>query len=549
MRGSTIFTVVRELYPEKKGFLFKGKVCPAVDDAQETVYGVDKAGSVTQLATAGDRDAAAKQGTRLFAVNKRRVEFSAVVPNVCREDGYDWNYALDGTISVSDHAKFLAAWALDEGACGPDGIDSARFSHGVLAVLEAKIRDMIAECRKDHGYRVCEIEEKDVLPITAWTRAFADSGVPKLAGLCVEVTDKAFLSPDRETEAKRIAAAEAQRELENQIRREYEAAVNGKAAEAELEEMDRQRKRAQLAFEKEQAEFEAAIKKQRIDLAIYETNQLNEAKVKLQKALNDEEIRKQQAVGQTESEHVKVLSAAMSELVEKIGAMTEKLGALGVAAEEIGKKAAETKVDPAVMPSYHGMSGNFHSVMQELRSSADEGVVLSLEVKRASDGFATRDLVPMLQRHDSGKRKGVLRIGDKMTLRLKSPRSGYLILFNIGTSGRVSKIFPHPAFGTTQKRIDAGRVYMLPGELMPADVLPDGVWKETWPLSQLNGLPERVVAIVTDTPVDLDEQCFGAGSRMLTRGGFAAVEESISSILDLPAGSWIWGGVEAVVED
>ena len=541
--------VVRELYPVTKGLFFKSKKGPEVDDEREVAYGMSVKGEVVRLDDVSARDAAAQRGDRIFALRKSPVEFSTAFIRICSEDGYDWNYAVKGVIRVVDPSKFLPCWVRDEGACWGDGIGSDRFAHRVFTVLEPIVRDQINDRRREHGYRISDIQEQGVLPTTFWTNAFACAQEPLLAGLAVEVADATFLSPDREMEDKRIAAAEAQRELENQIRREYEAAVNGKTAEAELEEMDRQRKRAQLAFEKEQAEFEAAIKKQRIDLAIYETNQLNEAKVKLQKALNDEEIRRQQAVGQTESEHVKVLSAAMSELVEKIGAMTEKLGALGVAAEEIGKKAAETKVDPAVMPSYHGMSGNFHSVMQELRSSADEGVVLSLEVKRASDGFATRDLVPMLQRHDSGKRKGVLRIGDKMTLRLKSPRSGYLTLFNIGTSGRVSKIFPHPAFGTTQKRIDAGRVYMLPGELMPADVLPDGVWKETGPLSQLNGLPESVVAIVTDTPVDLDEQCFGAGSRMLTRGGFAAVEESISSILDLPAGSWIWGGVEAVVED
>jgi hypothetical protein len=541
-------TVVRELYPEKRGW-FGCKACPAVDDAQEAVYGVGKTGVVTQLAAVGDRNAAVKRGERLFAVCRRRVEFSTVVANVCHEDGYDWNYALEGGIVIFDHAKFLSAWALDEGACGPDGIDAARFSHCVLAALEPKVRDMIAECREGHGYRVSEIEEKDALPVKTWNMAFAAAGVPKLAGLRVEVTDKAFLSPSREVEARRIAAAEAQRELENQIRREYEAAVNGKAAEAELEEMDRRRKRAQLAFEKEQADFEAAIKKQRIDLAVYEANKLNEAKVKLQKALNDEEIRRRQATGQTESGHVKAMSSAMSELVERLGAMMEKLGALGVAAEEIGKKASETKADPVVTPSYHGMSDNFHSVMQELRGQAPDGIVVSLVAARSQDGYATRDLLPVRQKGGAKGGEGVLHVGDRMTLRLKSPRSGYLTLFNLGTSGRVSKIFPHAAFGTTSNRIDAGRVYMLPGELMPSDALPDGVWEETGPVSRLHGLPERIVAILTDDPADIGEQCFGGVARMLTRGGFESVEESIASILELPAGSWIWGGVEAVVED
>ena len=542
------FAVVRELYPEKRG-LFRNKTCPAVNETLESVYGMDKAYVVSSLSTPGARDAAAKRGDRLFAVSKRRIGFSTVALKVCKEDGYEWNYAIEGAIKISDPAKFLLAWARDEGACGLDGIDSVLFAHGVLAALEPKIRDVIAECRREHGYRISDIEEKDALPTAFWTKAFSEVGDQKLAGLSVDVTDKSFLSPNRDMEAKRIAAAEKQRELEEQVRREYQAAVNGKMAEAELEELDRQRKRVQLAFEKEQAELEAAIKKQRIDLAIYEANQLNEAKVKLQKALNDEEIRRQQAMGQTESEQVKSMSAAMAELVGKIGTMMDKLGALGVEADAVREKASATKADPVVAPRYHGMSDNFNSVMQGLRDAADDGILISLEAARCHDGFATRDLLPVRPNNGVKVPEGILHVGDQMTLRLKSPRSGYLTLFNFGTSGHVSKIFPHQNFGTTRNRIDAGRVYMLPGELLPADKLYNGVWEETGPLSKLNGLPERVIAVLTDDPVDLDEQVFGEQvSRVLTRGGFDAVEESISSLLDLPRGSWIWGGLEAVVE-
>ena len=535
--------VVRELYPETRGYFFRSRRCPGIDEARELAFGMDGEGKVVPLADAKARDAAAQREDRIFAVSRKPVDFSTVVLGVGKEDGYEWNYALEGSILITDHSKFLAAWARDEGACGLDGIDSDSFVHRVVALLEPVVRDEIAKCRHEHGYRISDIQEKDALPSDFWTNVFASVGNPLMEGLGIEVADKTFLSPNRELEEKMLAAAKAQRELENQAKAEFEAAVNGRAAEAELEKMDQQRKLAQLAFEKKQAELEAAIKKQRVDVAVYETNQLNEAKVRLQKALNDEEIRKQQALGNTESDHVKALSSAMEELVGKINVMTQKLETLGVAAEKIGEKASEVKVDPVVAPRYQGMSGNFLSVMQGLRNGADEDIVVSLEVARGSDGFATRDLVPMLQRHDSGTRKGVVYIGDKMTLRLKSPRSGYLTLFNFGTSGRVSKIFPYPASGMTQNWIDGGRVYMLPGELMRMPA-----WIESGPASSLNGLPECVVAILTEDRVDLDERCFGEAGRVLTRGGFAAVEESISSILDLPRGSWIWGMTRVDVE-
>ena len=560
------FVVVRELYPETKGSFFKSKKCPPIDDSCEVAYGMGASGNVVRLADEKARNAAVKNGDRIFAVNKKHVDFSDVFLHVCMEDGYGWNYAVEGVIKVSDVSKFLSAWVRDEGACGLDGIASDRFAHRVLSCLEPVVRDQISECRKVHGYRIADIQEKDALPLQFWTAAFANSANPMLAGLDVEVTDKAFLSPDLEMEEKLNAAAVAQRELENQARAEWQAVVNGKMAEAELEEMERQRKRAELAFEKEQAELETAIRKQKVDVAIYEANQLNEAKIRLQKALNDEEIRRQQAVGDIESGRVQAMGAAMGEVLKKLDAVMDRLGNLGVAAADVATKVPDVVQDPVVTPRYQGMSDNFLSVMQSLREGANEGIVISLEAVRRSGGCATRsvfvgnvrkrDVVPVRQedpvRHEGNGMKfnGVLHVGDQMTLRLKSPRSGYLTLFNFGTSGRVSKIFPHPALGTTDNHVKAGCVYMLPGALMSPDVLPDGAWEEQGPVSSRTGLPERILAVLTDERVALDETCFGAQvGRVLTRGGFDVVEESISSILDLPRGAWTWGMVEAAVED
>lgn len=549
MSTNDSFVVVRELYPETKGSFFKSKKCPKVDDVLEFAYGMDSTGGAHRLDDEKSRDAAAKRGDRIFAVSKRHVGFSTVFVNICREDGYEWNYAMEGTIKIADPSKFLSAWARDEGACGLNGIDSGSFAHRVLTSFEPTVRDEIMECRRAHGYRIRDIEEKDALPSAFWSQAFANSGAPQAGGLAIEVSDKVFLSPDREIEAKINAAAEAQRELDNKAKAEWQAVVNGKLAEAELEEIEMRRKRVQLGFEKEKAELEAAIKKQKVDIAIYEANQLNEAKVKLQKALNDEEIRKQQAVGSVESGQVQAMSSAMNEVLSKLGAVMDRLGSLGVAASDVANKAPAAAKDPVVAPRYQGMSDNFLSVMKTLRE-ADEGVVISLEAARRSGGYATRDLMPVCRKNDKKNVEGVLHIGDRMTLRLKSPRSGYLTLFNFGTSGNVLKMFPHPAFGTTDGYIKADCVYMLPGALMPANVLPDGEWEEQGPVSSRFGLSELVVAVLTDERVNLDESCFGAQvSRALTRGGFDAVEESISSLLDLPAGSWTWGMAGARVED
>jgi hypothetical protein len=56
-----------------------------------------------------------------------------------------------------------------------------------------------------------------------------------------------------------------------------------------------------------------------------------------------------------------------------------------------------------------------------------------------------------------------------------------------------------------------------------------------------------VLAIVTDDDVDININNIGT---ITARGGFEAVEEQITSFLDLlklPSGSWSWGFIEAEV--
>ena len=194
--------VVRELYPVTKGLFFKSKKGPEVDDEREVAYGMSVKGEVVRLDDVSARDAAAQRGDRIFALRKSPVEFSTAFIRICSEDGYDWNYAVKGVIRVVDPSKFLPCWVRDEGACWGDGIGSDRFAHRVFTVLEPIVRDQINDRRREHGYRISDIQEQGVLPTTFWTNAFACAQEPLLAGLAVEVADATFLSPDREMEDK-----------------------------------------------------------------------------------------------------------------------------------------------------------------------------------------------------------------------------------------------------------------------------------------------------------------------------------------------------------
>lgn len=134
-------------------------------------------------------------------------------------------------------------------------------------------------------------------------------------------------------------------------------------------------------------------------------------------------------------------------------------------------------------------------------------------------------------------------VGDRLRLELRSDMDGYLSLFDFGTSGRFTKLFPNPALSTVDNHIEAGKTYAAPGELLP---IPD--FLVSGPTTAESGRKERLLVIVTRNPVDLSESAvLGAGASFATRGGFAAVEEAVSSLLDIPEDEWTYGLLETEV--
>ena len=141
-------------------------------------------------------------------------------------------------------------------------------------------------------------------------------------------------------------------------------------------------------------------------------------------------------------------------------------------------------------------------------------------------------------RVDSAEKAGVrptnsIAVGDRLRLELQSDIDGYLTLFDFGTSGRFTKLFPNPGLSTVNNHIVAGKAYAAPGELLPILL---GLAQPVGPrlrscLGDNRG--KDVVAVL------FDDAC--------TRGGFGAVEETISSLLDLPEEDWSYGLLETEV--
>ncbi len=126
------------------------------------------------------------------------------------------------------------------------------------------------------------------------------------------------------------------------------------------------------------------------------------------------------------------------------------------------------------------------------------------------------------------------RIGDKIVVYFRSDRDCYLTLFNIGTSGKLTVLFPNYLFQNNFTR--ANRVYDIPGDEYPFEY-------------ELSGPPgvETIKAIATTSKLNLLDFKFSKEEFFhFVESGIAARDISIvaKKMEEVPVDSW----AEAICE-
>ncbi len=160
---------------------------------------------------------------------------------------------------------------------------------------------------------------------------------------------------------------------------------------------------------------------------------------------------------------------------------------------------------------------------------------------KVGEGARERRVKPA-RRHESGAERapGTVAVGEQLSLRVKSPIDGWLKLYYFGMrDGRAVALWPR---GGEEGRLEAGKEYGIPGELHPQPLV------ETGPTTAETGRKERLLAVVTARRVDLPAAAVdSAGAAFAARGGFAAADEAVGSLLDLPEDEWDYGLFEMEV--
>lgn len=135
----------------------------------------------------------------------------------------------------------------------------------------------------------------------------------------------------------------------------------------------------------------------------------------------------------------------------------------------------------------------------------------------------------------NGEEKSSLRIGDVFTIRIKSTLDGYLHIFNIGTSGFVTKVIPATEICDLPPHIKSNVPFFIPCE---TDCFPDKGWIENGPTTAETGRLEKIIAIVTSENADISPDCLSDSAR----GAFATVHETVHSLDNLTC-LWIKGEI------
>ena len=166
-----------------------------------------------------------------------------------------------------------------------------------------------------------------------------------------------------------------------------------------------------------------------------------------------------------------------------------------------------------------------------------------------ADGTAERRIGPQtpIPSAPANRPDGAFAIGDSIKLVLRPSMSGYLQVWNLGTSSdHVVCLIPDQA-GVDECRVEAGKEYSLPGNLLPLPPPNDRI-HVSGPTTAASGRHEILVAIVSRRPVRIDSAALGAARpSFATRACFESVEEGAFPLANLPDDEWMYGKLETEV--
>ena len=226
-----------------------------------------------------------------------------------------------------------------------------------------------------------------------------------------------------------------------------------------------------------------------------------------------------------ETKEIKESENALTPFKERLEVNGAELKAIKENAEKLSEKLTENGFE-ITTEMYQKWTLNF--LDEKLSSIKQAKSTFDIELWTAKKTERIRDV------RDTNIRARRYRIGDRIVVYFRSDRDCYLTLFNIGTSGTLTVLFPNYLFQNNFTRVN--RIYAIPGAEYPFE----------YELSGPSGV-EKIKAIATTSKLNLMDFEFSKEEFFHSvESGIAARDISIvaKNMEEVPVDSW----AEAVCE-
>lgn len=393
--------------------------------------------------------------------------------------GTEMDLELRGSWKVTDCREFLNGYALERlsssAAVNPLGLERA---------LSESFRTAVNDELRSQAYG--DLVSKDVLPKSWWeTKLRQWAGVAGLELLRVDQVSYESATVDRQKEL------EKQQELN-----ELETARDAREKEHELESQERA-----AAFEEGKKELEAnrELAEEMREQSLRELrHKADLAEIAAQQELERSRLEFEKEKAEKESEIYRIRNqlpeaeAILEEARRREAQADELLQKLVKAVEDLSFRAAGGVLSPWTLELLERVKPHDRLSQVFLENQA-EYASISLEMIE----LCTRDIGP--------RKAKTLTINSALNFEFVSQVPGYAMVINIGTSRKVSLHSPSIYVGSDGCRIEAGRKYEVPRDLVP------GLGENG--LNYIESGPpgwEEMVVVVSDEPLVRDSDIEGS---------------------------------------
>ena len=463
---------------------------------------LERAMTANEVGRLGDADILARIMTNVFVAE---LAYSGMTSS----DGTDFDLTVVATWRITKARTFLREY----------GLDCLKSADSVSIIL---LESMLAQrCRQQITDEICTVtydalNNQDALPAKWWRTKLSqwiDLGWLEL----IEVKDVRYesVTADKEAEIKKrrelqqLEEAEREQQYGHEIRlqhqqAEFENARRELEVASELSEQERQVRLEQIQLERDKAVLQDREDIEIIKLEAKKKKAGLEADIaRLRHRADEAEVilRQAQQAEQRNKELLETIRKAQSERAEaaEVAKFAIQEGLAG--GERISSSAAG--VSSATMSLLGKDSGPAYlaQVFREKASTSPDSVIMRKVELR------TRDI--------GTKKVDELAINSSLQFEFLSQRAGYATILNIGTSGNVWLQSPNAYVGIEQAKIESGRKYQIPGQLLPPEEL------SRHGLAYLEVGPpgwEELIVIVSDKPLVTDSDIISLNTRQSFRG-------------------------------